>query len=90
MKVIPIKLSDELVEKIDYLVKSGKYSNRSIAIRQLLENTLKDEEIFYNNAEYKKNHINKIINSLIKEKKVILDIAPGKTAVEIIAEGRER
>lgn len=90
MKVIPIKLSDEIIKKIDFLIQTKKYPNRSVAIRQLLEKIVKREEFFYKNVDLNKQEIEKIVNQLMQEKEVILDIAPSKTAAEIIAEGRGR
>ena len=36
-KVVPLRLDDEIIEFIDYLVRLGIYRNRSEALRSLIE-----------------------------------------------------
>lgn len=40
MQVIPIRLPDKIVEKLDRLVKEGYYVNRSAAIRIIITHHL--------------------------------------------------
>ena len=46
MSAIPVKLSAAIIEKIDYLVKIGKYKNRSQAIREFIAKALVEETLF--------------------------------------------
>ncbi|MHA1279890.1 MAG: ribbon-helix-helix domain-containing protein, partial [Candidatus Helarchaeota archaeon] len=39
-------MKKELIEKIDYLVRIGRYPNRSAAIREIIEEKLADKNYF--------------------------------------------
>ncbi len=47
MKTIPVPLDDNDLKKIDYLIKIGRYKNRTQAIRNLLQEKLAEEWIIF-------------------------------------------
>jgi Arc/MetJ-type ribon-helix-helix transcriptional regulator len=47
MATIPLKLKDTDIKKIDYLVKIGRYKSRNQAIRSLIDRSLKEEALLF-------------------------------------------
>jgi len=62
MKIISVKLPDQYVEALDRLVKSGKYINRSDAIRAGIRLLLESENWGTNTSIQSKNVYKKVIN----------------------------
>jgi len=87
MAVVPIRLTEEQVRKINLLIKLGIYSNRSEAIKSMLERSM-DSEVqgYLTNAK-----VQKAVRTLLVHKGIQdpLVLTPKKTAVELIAEGRQ-
>lgn len=93
MNAIPIKLSSSVIEKIDYLIKIGKYKNRSQAIREFISRALENETLFEIEEEINISKITKLLDFTLhknKGKDSIIEIVTSKTAEELVAEGRER
>ena len=90
MATLPIKLKKSLIEKIDYLVKIGRYPNRSAAIRDILEERLADENYFYENSLINRDKIDKAVQNLLKLKDFQIILTSEKSATELVSEGRER
>ena len=93
MNAIPIKLSSNVIEKIDYLIRSGKYKNRSQAIREFISRALENETLFEIEEEINISKITDLVEFTLNESKgkdEIIEIATSKTAIELVAEGRER
>ncbi len=91
MTVIPIQLSDVDLKKIDYLIKLGRYKNRSQAIKEILKEKLAQEtsmQDFETLEEEEKRK--KIVQELSKVSKFEFSIKSKKSAAEIISEERER
>ena len=51
MATIPLKLNDSDIKKIDYLVKIGKYKSRNQAIRSLINRSLKEEALLFEDED---------------------------------------
>ena len=89
MSTIPIKFKKEDLKKIDALVSSGKYANRSQAIRSMVEEKLIDFDppgLFTGEHD---NKLNEIVNLLLS-KGIEPTFGSKKTSVEIVREGRTR
>ncbi|MCE7735308.1 MAG: ribbon-helix-helix protein, CopG family [Candidatus Heimdallarchaeota archaeon] len=93
MNTVPIKLSSSDIEKIDFLIATGKYKNRSQAIRDLISRALEDEILFEIEEKINFSKINELLEFTLNESKgkdSIIEIVTSKTAIELVAEGRER
>ncbi|MDD1778515.1 MAG: ribbon-helix-helix domain-containing protein [Candidatus Helarchaeota archaeon] len=90
MATIPIKLKKELIEKIDYLVKIGRYTNRSTAIREILEEKVENESIILKESSIIEEKIKPILQELLDAKDFELNLKSKKSATELVSEGRER
>ncbi|OLS13618.1 MAG: hypothetical protein RBG13Loki_2744 [Promethearchaeota archaeon CR_4] len=91
MATIPIQFSDEDLKKIDYLVKIGRYKNRSQAIKTIVEERLTRETLqfdFENSNEDETLH--GIVAQLKELPRVTFRILGEKSAAEIVSEERER
>jgi len=90
MGTIPVKLQAELIEKLDVLIRVGKFKNRSEAIRQILKQYLEREPMIPLSSEARRKKISSVVNLMLAKKKPVFDITSRKTAAELVAEGRER
>lgn len=91
MITIPIKLNELDLEKIDYLIKVGRYKNRSQAIKTMLQEKLKQELISFeeeNDQDEKKRK--DALAQMLKLSKLEIQFLTKKTAVELVNEERER
>jgi Arc/MetJ-type ribon-helix-helix transcriptional regulator len=89
MTVIPIRLTRKDARKLDLLVKLGIYQSRTEAIRSMV-NAKADEQVTQHLANEKTLRVLKrLLEYEGKEGKNPLRILSDKTAVEIVAEGRE-
>ena len=89
MKILSIKLPEELIIQLDLLVKRKKYRSRNEALRILIKKGLESEsttEFFDKNS---KNKIAKILNSF-KERNVSFILTGDKNAEQLVSEERER
>jgi Arc/MetJ-type ribon-helix-helix transcriptional regulator len=84
LTVVPVRLRDEEVGKLNLLLKRGVYRSRNDAIRAILaegleERLVEDEDVTH------------IVNKLLRLKKkggTLLSFRSTKRVVEIVAEGR--
>ena len=89
MGTIPIRLDDEIIKKIDILVKNGKYKNRTDALRDQIIKGLEKISIFDSDSlSYKK--YDEILKKMLSLKKPPNLLRTEKSVVDMIAEGRER
>lgn len=89
MTVVPIRLSREDARRLDLLVKMGIYRSRTEAIRAMIQAGA-DENI----SRYLMNEtVLKALDELLEYEKSNgrnpLRVITGKTAAEIVAEGRQ-
>lgn len=84
MRVIPVRLTDEEVRKIDLLIKQGLYRSRSEAIRAILPERLEEK---LGEDEDVTSLVNKLLN-LRKARGNPVRLRLKKNAVEVVAEGR--
>ena len=91
MATIPIKLGDSELKKIDYLIKIGRYKNRSQAIRTMLDEKLANEahplEFEDEQDEIKRKEI---VAELKKIAEINFRSMAKKPLAETITEERER
>ncbi len=91
MTTIPIQLSDIDLEKIDRLVKLGRYKNRSQAIKAMLREKLDQETIIFEWENEKDKDVQaQILKLALSKKDSILTWKSPKSAVELIREDRDR
>jgi len=84
LRVIPVRLTDEEVRKIDLLIKQGLYRSRSEAIRAILPERLEEK---LGEDEDVTSLVNKLLN-LRKARGNPVRLRLKKNAVEVVAEGR--
>ena len=86
MGVVPVRLDDAELKRIDLLVQQKHYKSRNEAIRQMLKSKLSEELT-------EDEDVHELVESLLRIKKkgkdpLVLELQ--KTAVETVAEGRGR
>lgn len=89
MSAIPIRIPTDNLERIDYLVKIGRFKNRSEALKYFISTSLEKEEILMLEHDVDMDKINGLL-SKIGKKKNLLVIESKKSAVELVGEGRSR
>lgn len=91
MTTIPIQLNETDLKKIDYLVKIGRYKNRSQAIKTILQERLSQEAIQFNLENPEEENLRKqIVQELSKIPNFSFKIKSKKSAAELVSEERER
>lgn len=92
MKAIPIKIPEEELDKIDYLIKIGKFKNRSDALRNFISKSLEKEEILTTSDEIDEAKIQKLLDFVFLQgkKEDLITFTSAKSATDLVAEGRER
>jgi len=91
MTVIPLKLDNDIVEKLDLLVKMRIYKTRNEALRHLIQNGL--EKIVADALALKVKGEESIIETLLTMARKGIDvikITSKETASELVAEERNR
>ena len=86
MGVVPVRLDDEELKRIDLLVQQKHYKSRNEAIRQMLKSKLSEELS-------EDEDVHELVESLLRIKKKGKDplvLKLQKTAVETVGEGRGR
>ena len=86
MGVVPVRLDDAELKRIDLLVQQKHYKSRNEAIRQMLKSKLSEELT-------EDEDVHELVESLLRIKKKGKDplvLKLQKTAVETVAEGRGR
>jgi len=91
MITIPIKLNEIELQKIDRLVKIGRYKNRSQAIRSFIIDKLENESLISEeiDPELEKRY-NEIRDKLKRQTHLAIQITSTKTALELLENDRER
>jgi len=91
--VVPIRISKEVLEKIELLVRLGKYATKSEALRTIIIEHLEErKELFaYEGLLFQDDKISKVTESL--DEKEFLDLCKTifsgcKTSAELIEEQR--
>ena len=84
MGIVPVRIDDDQLKRIDLLVKRGVYKTRNQAIREMLKTRLQEELSEDEDVE-------EVVRVLIETKKkghepLVLQLE--KSAVETVAEGR--
>ncbi|MHA2363551.1 MAG: ribbon-helix-helix domain-containing protein [Candidatus Hodarchaeales archaeon] len=87
---IPVKLDEELVKKIDLLVKIGVYKTRSEVLRDLITKGIDKIQIL-EETQVNKKKIKNLLSIVIQNEKEPLNILrTEKSVAEFVSEGRER
>lgn len=87
MSAIPVRIPIDILERIDYLVKIGRFKNRSEALKFFVSTSLEKEEIIMLEHDVDMIKINELL-AKIGKKKNLLVIGSEKSAVEMVSEGR--
>jgi len=90
MTIVPIQLNEMELQKIDFLIKTGKYKNRSQAIRTLLNQRLEQETFSFeweNEEEDQKR--NEIVEKLLNQKLPVISWKGPFNAAEYISKFRD-
>ena len=91
MPIIPLRIDDEDLKKIDHLVKKGRYKNRSQAIKKLLLEKLQQETVPFEWQEDSDEELRKeIVNKLISMENFSFSSNLTKSAEDLIGKERER
>jgi Arc/MetJ-type ribon-helix-helix transcriptional regulator len=91
MSTIPIKLKEVDLEKIDYLIKRGKYKNRSQAIMKILQEKLDQELLpFEFDSQEAEEQRKMVLKKMLAIEDFKVEFLTPKSAVELISEERER
>ena len=85
MTVVPVRLSDDEVRKLNLLLKRGAYKSRNEAIRAILADGLEEK---LGEDEDVTELVNKM-PALRKQGKTPISFRTEKSVVEIVAEGRK-
>ncbi len=88
-QIVSVRLEPSELEKIDALVKLGRFPNRSVAIRMLLKDALKKLII----KDIEQSIIESLGSPRMLSDKTLQDIGTrlfDKSTSEIVTEGRER
>lgn len=91
MATFPIQLNDGDLEKIDYLIRIGKYKNRSQAIKSMLQSKLEEEILHLEwDSKEKLDERQQIIQKILNNKNLNIEIISDKSAVDLVREQRDR
>lgn len=93
-EVVPIRIPKEILEKIELLVRMGKYANKSEALRSIIIEHLEERKdlLAYEGLLFQDKRISEVAESMDERK--ILELCKAifsgrKTSVELIEEQRE-
>ena len=89
MAIIPIQLDDEIIKKIDLLVKQGRYKNRTEALRDQIMTSLDKISVIETRVEETEKY-QKILTKLLKMKTPPQFLNTEKSLNELVSENRER
>ncbi|OLS19244.1 MAG: putative nickel-responsive regulator [Candidatus Heimdallarchaeota archaeon LC_3] len=89
MGIIPINLDEEIIEKIDLLVRQGRYKNRSEALRDQITKNL-DKISIVSNPEVSSERYQKLLETLINLPSPPQFLNTKKSLTELVSEGRDR
>jgi Arc/MetJ-type ribon-helix-helix transcriptional regulator len=85
MAVVPVRLSQDEVKKLNVLMRRGVYGSRNEAIRALVEEGL---QVKLGEDDDVTDIVHRLL-SLRKKGQMPIIFKSGKTAAEIVAEGRQ-
>lgn len=93
-EVVPIRIPKEVLEKIELLVRLGKYANKSEALRTIIIEHLEErkELLAYEGLLFQDKKISEVAESLDEKEflELCMAILSGrKTSVELVEEQRE-
>lgn len=86
---IPISLDDEIIAKIDFLVKKGYYKNRSEALRDQIVKNLSKISII-DDDQHDEEVYQELLDKLLKLPNPPQILNTKKSITELVSEGRER
>jgi Arc/MetJ-type ribon-helix-helix transcriptional regulator len=89
LTVVPIRLSRQDARKLDRLVKLGIYRSRTEAIRAMIQAGADEKVAQYLMNETVLDALNELLEYEKRDGSNPLRIITGKTAAEIVAEGRQ-
>lgn len=89
MTVVPIRLSREDARRLDLLVKLGIYRSRTEAIRAMIQAGADEQVSRYLITETVLKALDELMEYEKSNRRNPLRIITGKTAAEIVAEGRQ-
>lgn len=92
MTTIPLQISDPELKKIDYLIKIGRYKNRSQALKLMLSEKLTQETISFDFENQEDDKVREKIVEELRAKKIepIMMITSTKNSAELVSEDRDR
>lgn len=89
MVVVPLHLDEEIVSKVDALVRLGMYKNRSEALREQIKKGL--DKISLLQDEFVGSELyDQLLERLLKLPEPPQLLKTEKTLTELVSEGRER
>ena len=86
---IPINLDEEIIAKIDLLVKKGYYKNRSEALRDQIVKNLSKISII-DDDQHEEEVYQELLDKLLKLPDPPQILNTKKSIIELVSEGRER
>ena len=89
MSAIPVRIPIDELERIDQLVRKGRFKNRSEALKHFISTSLGKEEMLILEQDVDMTKIN-ILLSKVRNNKNFINISSEKSAVELVGEGRSR
>ncbi len=91
MQTIPIGLDDEIITKLDTLVRMGIYKNRTEAIRaQIAEGLRRKPYLPTKESQGSQERIDSAVRWMIEHDKPLIQFVTQKTISNLIGEGRGR
>lgn len=91
MATIPVQLSNFELAKIDYLVKIGRYKNRTQAIIALLRSGIREESLSFDWEDpLEEGASQALIEQMLRDPETHFVIKGQKSAHDLLAEERER
>ncbi|MHA1728143.1 MAG: ribbon-helix-helix domain-containing protein [Promethearchaeota archaeon] len=91
MTTIPIRIDEIDLKKIDFLIKIGRFKNRSQALRQFIHDRLKKEILLFEQDDKSNEKLRlEVLSKLKKKDNFSFSLLSKKNAEEIIGENRER
>jgi len=91
MPTIPIQLNEAELQKIDYLIRIGRYKNRNQAIKAMLNERLVRESYLFAFESAEEDQVRrKVVEKLLGKPDISFKNLTKKSAVELVSEERER
>jgi hypothetical protein len=91
MATIPVQLNDIDLAKLDFLIRLGKYKNRTQAIKTIIQSKLEQESFpFEWDSPSDREKRQEIIQQILQNNSLKIEIQSKKNAVELVREQRDR